>query len=137
MPMGGELDEELGELVLSLKTQLYLGIVQEDEETDKEAILSNIFPDDLGASLLRRHPEKELTLAESKFLTKLFQRHKFLQDNLVDADSIGNMKIIRSSWIRTNFNSRLFRRKCMGHLHPSTQQIHKQKLCINFTITNA
>lgn len=90
VPMGEVLEEDLATLWLSLKTQIFLAAVSEEEqEADKETLLDSVFIEQQGVPLLERHPEKELTLCESKFLTECSKRRELLRNQVTDAESIG------------------------------------------------
>lgn len=95
VPEGGDLGEELGILLLGLKTQIYVSVMAGEDPREKIELLDYLFPDDFGARLLERHHSdkelallKEMTLSESKFLTELAKRRALLLNKDTEADTI-------------------------------------------------
>jgi hypothetical protein len=73
------MSKEAGDLFLSLKTQMFLSAVaQDDTERPKEEFLEDFFPTDLGDWLEERHPEVPLSEDEEAFLEEAKTRREYL-----------------------------------------------------------
>ena len=88
-PDGTPMSKEAGDLFLSLKTQMFLSAVtQEEQERTKEDILEDFFPAVLGDLLQSRHPATPLANSEREFLEASQNRRDFLMREANDLDSI-------------------------------------------------
>lgn len=88
-PEGGPLEKEPGELLVNLKTQMYLAMITSEEQTDtKEDILDEMFPYDFDCVLRKRHPDTPLSGAEYEFIESVNARRKFLLEEPSDVNSI-------------------------------------------------
>jgi hypothetical protein len=95
---GGELEKDPGMLFLNLKTQMFLSAVsQEEQERSKEEILDDLFPSNLGETLLARHPGLELSPVEIEFVNEAKARRELLQNDAGDVDSICKFIILLSA----------------------------------------
>lgn len=86
---GEPLSQEAGDLFLSLKTQMFLSAVgQEEQERTKEDILEDFFPSILDKYLMSRHPGVDLAESEKLFLLASLERRDYLMNEANDVDSI-------------------------------------------------
>lgn len=75
---GGRLLKNQAQLLLDLKTQAYISAATTGERS-REAILDDLFPQDLGDRLLRRrHGAKQLAPSEAEFVQRAQNRRKAL-----------------------------------------------------------
>jgi len=88
-PDGEPLSREAGDLFISLKTQMFLSAVtQEEPERTKEDNLDDLFPIGFDETLVARHPNSELAEGEVEFLQALQERRDYLMSDVNDIDSI-------------------------------------------------
>lgn len=86
---GEPMSKEAGDLFLSLKTQMFVSAVtQEEQERTKEDILEDFFPVGLDELLLVRHPGMELAESEDEFLQESQARREYLMKEVTDLESI-------------------------------------------------
>lgn len=83
------MSKEAGDLFLSLKTQMFLSAVtQEEQERTKEDVLEDLFPVGLDEFLVGRHPGTGLAQSEIEFLQVTQDRRDYLMMEANDLDSI-------------------------------------------------
>ncbi|KAE9380288.1 hypothetical protein N431DRAFT_432577 [Stipitochalara longipes BDJ] len=88
-PDGEPLSKEAGDLFISLKTQMFLSAVtQEEPERTKEDNLDDLFPIGFDEFLIARHPNSALAEGEDEFLQALHDRRDYLMNDVNDIDSI-------------------------------------------------
>ncbi|KAK0121033.1 TTAGGG repeat binding factor [Cadophora gregata f. sp. sojae] len=88
-PDGACLEKEPGELLVNLKTQMYLSMVTSEEQTDtKEDVLEEMFPYDFDEVLRQRHPDIPLSQDELEFVNSINSRREYLMNEPTDVDSI-------------------------------------------------
>lgn len=88
VPDGGRLLKLQGGLFLDLKTQAFLSAMATGERA-KEAVLDDLFPDDLGDRLLSRRPlAKQLTPSELEFVKRARSRCDHLMREPNDEESV-------------------------------------------------
>jgi hypothetical protein len=88
-PDGTPMLKEAGDLFLSLKTQMFLSAVtQEEQERTKEDILEDFFPVGLDELLLGRHLDTPLAESELEFLEASQARREYLMSETTNLDSI-------------------------------------------------
>lgn len=77
---GQPLSMPLGELLIELKTQAYISALS-TKDRPREAILDDLFSQDLGERFLRRRPgARQLTQSEEEFMQRFEARRKALLD---------------------------------------------------------
>jgi hypothetical protein len=92
-PDGTPMSQEAGDLFLSLKTQMFLSAVtQEEQERTKEDILEDFFPVGLDELLQGRHLDTPLAESELEFLEASQTRRDFLMSEANNLDSIRKCK---------------------------------------------
>ncbi|KAK5132299.1 hypothetical protein LTR08_009207 [Meristemomyces frigidus] len=80
VPMGNRLLKWQGALYLELKTQTYISALM-NGESSSEAMLDELFPPDLDAQILTRHPDApSLGPSEQDFIDRSRQRKSYLRD---------------------------------------------------------
>ncbi|KAH7346431.1 telomere repeat binding factor-domain-containing protein [Rhexocercosporidium sp. MPI-PUGE-AT-0058] len=88
-PDGACLEKEPGELLVNLKTQMYLSMVTSEEQTDtKEDVLEEMFPYDFEEVLKQRHPDIPLSQDEHDFVKSINARREYLMNEPTDVDAI-------------------------------------------------
>ena len=88
-PDGACLEKEPGELLVNLKTQMYLSMITSEEQTDtKEDVLEEMFPYDFDEVLRQRHPNIPLSQDEVEFVGSINARREYLMNEPTDVDSI-------------------------------------------------
>ncbi|KAL2069858.1 hypothetical protein VTL71DRAFT_14537 [Oculimacula yallundae] len=88
-PDGACLEKEPGELLVNLKTQMYLSMVTSEEQTDtKEDVLEEMFPYDFEEVLKARHPDIPLSQDEHEFVASINGRREYLMNEPTDVDAI-------------------------------------------------
>ncbi|KAL5328274.1 hypothetical protein ACEPPN_001772 [Leptodophora sp. 'Broadleaf-Isolate-01'] len=88
-PDGACLEKEPGELLVNLKTQMYLSMVTSEEQTDtKEDVLEEMFPYDFEEVLRQRHPDVPLSQDEREFVNSINARREYLMNEPTDVDAI-------------------------------------------------
>jgi hypothetical protein len=120
-PDGEPMSKVAGDLFLSLKTQMFLSAVtQEEQERTKEDILEDFFPVGLDELLMGRHPGLELAESENEFLRASQDRRDYLMMEANDLESIRkcdfamqehNLKLCRGH----------FSEVCLGRLFTKSQ----------------
>jgi len=92
VPLGETLSEEQSHLFLSLKTQVYIAALsQEEQERTKEEILQDMFPVNMRSFLDVLHPDKDLSQEEIDFVQLVYIRRELLLSESRDAESIQNL----------------------------------------------
>lgn len=92
-PDGACLEKEPGELLVNLKTQMYLSMVTSEEQTDtKEDVLEEMFPYDFEEVLRQRHPDVPLSQDEREFVNSINARREYLMNEPTDVDAIRGFK---------------------------------------------
>ncbi|CAG8960855.1 hypothetical protein HYFRA_00002392 [Hymenoscyphus fraxineus] len=88
-PEGEPMNKTACSLHINLKTQMYLSACgEEGNDQTKEEILDDLFPVDLNQTLLKRHPQQDLSESEKNFLDSCRQRKELLLSARTDAESI-------------------------------------------------
>ena len=88
-PINEPISKEVGDLFISLKTQMFLSAVtQEEPERTKEDNLDDLFPFGFEHVLIARHPKSELAQSEDEFLQALYERRDYLMNEVNTIDSI-------------------------------------------------
>ncbi|KAI9055981.1 hypothetical protein LZ554_000915 [Drepanopeziza brunnea f. sp. 'monogermtubi'] len=90
-PDGACLEKEPGELLVNLKTQMYLSRIASEEQREnetKEDILEDMFPLDFEDVLRNRHPDTPLSRDELEFIDLVNHRREFLIKEHTDVESI-------------------------------------------------
>jgi protein TBF1 len=88
-PENETMDAKACNLCTNLKTQMYLSALgEEDNEKTKEEILDDLFPSSLGAILMSRHPDVQLSESETEFVHDCQARKDYLLSVSADPDSI-------------------------------------------------
>jgi hypothetical protein len=119
---GEPMSKEAGDLFLSLKTQMFLSAVtQEEQERAKEDILEDFFPAGFDELLMSRHPAIELAESENEFLRASQERRYFLMTEANDIESIRkceapvpghNLKPCRENFIDVRLGGLFTESKC-------------------------
>ncbi|PBP19986.1 telomeric repeat binding factor 1 [Diplocarpon rosae] len=82
-------EKEAGELLVDLKTQMYLSMVTSEEQFEtKEDILEEMFPLDFEDLLRKRHPDIPLSDDELGIIELVNGRREFLMKEHTDVESI-------------------------------------------------
>jgi hypothetical protein len=90
---GEPLSKEVGDLFISLKTQMFLSAVtQGGPEKTKEDHLEDLFPIGFDEILISRHPNSGLAEGEEEFLLALKDRRDYLMNEVNDNDSIRKLE---------------------------------------------
>ncbi|OWP02228.1 hypothetical protein B2J93_5615 [Marssonina coronariae] len=88
-PEGACIEKEPGELLVDLKTQMYLSMVTSEEQFEtKEDILEEMFPLDFEDLLRKRHPDTPLSKDEREMIELVNSRRDFLMKEHTDVESI-------------------------------------------------
>lgn len=98
-PEGACLEKEPGELLVNLKTQMYLSMVTSEEQPEtKEDILEEMFPFDFEHLLKQRHPDIPLSGDELEFIKLVTQRRDFLMKEHTDVESTRRSTRHAANW---------------------------------------
>lgn len=80
VPLGHRLLKWQGAIYLELKTQTYISaLINSDSDTSPDAMLEKLFPQDLAAQILTRHPDfPSLSPSEQDFIDRCKARRSYL-----------------------------------------------------------
>lgn len=99
-PPDETLSQDLGDLFLSLKTQVFLSELSQDEpEGTKEETLERLFPGGLSELLGGRPLDVPSVVTEPEFAQSARDRREYLHREPVDAESIREYPFVRD-WAR-------------------------------------
>lgn len=97
---GHQLLKTQAEIFLELKTQAYISAVM-NSQRGREAIIEDLFPNDLEKKLLERRPEaKQLSPSEKDFVQRTQNRRKALLEEL---DTVEAMRALSQKYIWADF----------------------------------
>lgn len=84
--------KEHGDLLLSLKTQVYLASLgQEEQDRSNDEMLYEMFPYDMNNILTSHHPGSPLSQTEHGFIEELNKRREYLKAESRDIESTGKL----------------------------------------------
>ncbi len=88
VPEGRGLTHDAAELYLGLKTQLFLAVLEGDQEKTKDQLLQELFVTDVERSLQAHHPSLPLTTTERDFIANSKARKVMLSMASTPTDSL-------------------------------------------------
>ncbi|KAI2632179.1 telomere repeat binding factor-domain-containing protein [Hypoxylon sp. NC1633] len=88
VPEGQELPRDTAELYLGFKTQIFLAILECEQEKARDQVLDDLFVTGLENALQEHHPSLPLTLAEHEFVANARVRKAMLLNESADIDSM-------------------------------------------------
>ncbi|KAI7193626.1 hypothetical protein KC363_g2620 [Hortaea werneckii] len=91
VPLGHRLLKWQGAIYLDLKTQTYISALM-NSDTSAEVLLDELFPNDLDAQILTRHPDApSLSPSEQDFVDRSRSRKSYLLAEPVTEDSLADL----------------------------------------------
>lgn len=91
VPLGHRLLKWQGAIYLDLKTQIYISALM-NSDGSPEAMLDELFPPDLDAQILTRHPDApSLSPSEQDFIDRSKKRKKYLLEEPSSNDAISEL----------------------------------------------
>ena len=89
VPKSKPMTSEVADLYIGLKTQMYLDLLENEEDSSREPLLKRLFVDGVESSLKQRHPDVPLVGAEKDFLASCNARKALLLEESFDPAKIG------------------------------------------------
>ncbi|KAK8129369.1 hypothetical protein PG999_001749 [Apiospora kogelbergensis] len=92
VPKSKPMTSEVAELYIGLKTQMYLDLLENEQDSNRESLLKRLFVDGVETSLKQRHPDVPLVGAEKDFLANCNARKALLLEESSDPAKIVELK---------------------------------------------
>ncbi|KAK8078481.1 Telomere repeat-binding factor- dimerization domain protein [Apiospora saccharicola] len=92
VPKSKPMTSEVADLYIGLKTQMYLDLLENEEDSNREPLLKRLFVDGVESSLKQRHPDVPLVGAEKDFLANCNARKALLLEESFDPAKIVELK---------------------------------------------
>ncbi|KAK8036925.1 MYB DNA binding protein (Tbf1) [Apiospora marii] len=92
VPKSKPMTSEVADLYIGLKTQMYLDLLENEEDSSREPLLKRLFVDGVESSLKQRHPDVPLVGAEKDFLASCNARKALLLEESFDPAKIVELK---------------------------------------------
>ncbi|KAH7039915.1 telomere repeat binding factor-domain-containing protein [Microdochium trichocladiopsis] len=91
IPQGHDLSQDAADIFLALKTQIFLAMLDGQQERTRDEILEEVFPTTLRSVLEAHHIGWPLNNIETQFLADAEERKTMLRNESNDADSIQSL----------------------------------------------
>ncbi|KAI0853900.1 telomere repeat binding factor-domain-containing protein [Daldinia vernicosa] len=88
VPENHEIPRDAAELYMGLKTQIFLAVLESEQEKARDQFLDDLFVTRLESSLQEHHPSLPLTATEYEFIANAKARRAMLLNESTDMDSI-------------------------------------------------
>lgn len=88
VPENHEIPRDAAELYMGLKTQIFLAVLESEQEKARDQFLDDLFVTRLESSLQEHHPSLPLTATEYEFIANAKARKAMLLNESTDMDSI-------------------------------------------------
>ncbi|KAF3070943.1 Telomeric DNA-binding factor trf1 [Daldinia childiae] len=88
VPENHEIPRDAAELYMGLKTQIFLAVLESEQEKARDQFLDDLFITRLESSLQEHHPSLPLTATECEFIANAKARKAMLLNESDDMDSI-------------------------------------------------
>ncbi|KAI0181606.1 telomere repeat binding factor-domain-containing protein [Hypoxylon sp. FL1284] len=88
VPENQEVPRDVADLYLGLKTQIFLAVLEGDQEKARDQMLDDLFITRLEPGLQEHHPSLPLTAVEHEFVASAKARKAMLWNESIDVDSI-------------------------------------------------
>ncbi|KAK7949065.1 uncharacterized protein PG986_009951 [Apiospora aurea] len=92
VPKSKPMTSEVADLYIGLKTQMYLDLLENEKDSNRESLLKRLFVDGVESSLKQRHPDVPLVGAEKDFLANCNARKALLLEESFDPARIVDLK---------------------------------------------
>ncbi|KAK8863351.1 telomere repeat binding factor-domain-containing protein [Apiospora arundinis] len=92
VPKSKPMTSEVADLYIGLKTQMYLDLLENEQDANRETLLKRLFVDGVETSLKQRHPDVPLVGAEKDFLANCNARKTLLLEESSDPAKIVELK---------------------------------------------
>lgn len=102
IPQGHDLSQDAADIFLALKTQIFLAMLDGQQERTRDEILDEVFPATMQSVLEAHHIGWPLNSIETQFLADAETRKTMLRDGSDDADSIRTYICHWGGRLRTN-----------------------------------